>query len=104
MIAPMIMGFSNFHRLVRENPGVAFVAHPTMAGAARIAPPLLLGKLFRLLGADAVVFPNHGGRFGYSPDTCRAMARAALADRAWLAALRAGAGRRHDHRSGARDA
>ena len=70
MVAPMIMGLSNFHRLVRENPTVAFVAHPTMAGAARIAPALLLGTLFRLLGADAVVFPNYGGRFGYSPDTC----------------------------------
>ena len=34
--------------------------------------------MFRLLGADAVVFPNYGGRFGYSPDTCRALARAAL--------------------------
>jgi ribulose-bisphosphate carboxylase large chain len=27
------------------------------------------------------VFPNHGGRFGYSPDTCRAIARTALEDR-----------------------
>jgi ribulose-bisphosphate carboxylase large chain len=81
MVAPMIMGFSNFHRLVRENVSIAFVAHPTMAGAVRIAPPLLLGKLFRLLGADAVVFPNHGGRFGYSPDICRALACAALEDR-----------------------
>jgi ribulose-bisphosphate carboxylase large chain len=78
MVAPMIMGFSNFHRLVRENPTVAFMAHPTMAGAARIAPPLLIGKLFRLLGADAVIFPNHGGRFGYSSETCQALARAAL--------------------------
>jgi ribulose-bisphosphate carboxylase large chain len=81
MVAPMIMGFANFHRLVRDNPGIAFIAHPTMAGAARIAPALLLGKLFRLLGADAVVFPNHGGRFGYSPDTCRELARAALEPR-----------------------
>jgi len=31
-----------------------------------------------MLGADAVIFPNYGGRFGYSPDTCRALARAAL--------------------------
>jgi ribulose-bisphosphate carboxylase large chain len=31
-----------------------------------------------MLGADATVFPNHGGRFGYSPETCRALARAAL--------------------------
>ncbi len=81
MIAPMITGFSNFHRLVQENPAVAFMAHPTMAGAARVAPPLLIGKLFRILGADAVIFPNHGGRFGYSPDTCRRLARAALEDR-----------------------
>jgi ribulose-bisphosphate carboxylase large chain len=81
MVAPMISGFANFHRLVQESPAIAFIAHPTMAGAARIAPALLLGKLFRLLGADAVVFPNHGGRFGYFPETCRALARAALEDR-----------------------
>ena len=81
MIAPMIAGFSNFWRLVQENPDVAFIAHPSMGGAARIAPPLLLGKLFRLIGADAIVFPNHGGRFGYSPDTCRQLARAALETR-----------------------
>ena len=55
MVAPMIVGLSNFHRLVREHPDLAFLAHPSMAGAARIAPPLLLGKLFRmLLGADAL--------------------------------------------------
>ena len=77
MVAPMIAGFANVHRLVREHPAIAFLAHPTMAGAARIAPPLLIGKLFRLIGADAVVFPNHGGRFGYSPDTCLALAHAA---------------------------
>ena len=57
---------------------MAFLAHPTLAGAARIAPPCLFGKLFRMLGADAVVFPNHGGRFGYSPETCRAIAQARL--------------------------
>jgi ribulose-bisphosphate carboxylase large chain len=74
----MVMGLANFHRLVRDHPGIAFVAHPAMAGAARIAPALLIGKLFRLLGADAAVFPNHGGRFGYLPDTCRNLARAAL--------------------------
>ena len=84
LVAPMIMGFANFRRLVRDSPDIAFIAHPTMGGAARISPPLLIGKLFRLMGADAVVFPNHGGRFGYSPDTCRAIARAALADQQGL--------------------
>jgi len=78
MVAPMVAGLANFHALVKENPGLAFIAHPSLAGAARLAPPLLLGKLFRLLGADAVVFPHYGGRFGYSPATCRLLARAAL--------------------------
>jgi ribulose-bisphosphate carboxylase large chain len=80
MVQPMIMGFSNFMTLKRENPGIALFAHPTLAGAARIAPALLFGKIFRMLGADALVFPNHGGRFGYTPDTCREIARAGLAE------------------------
>ena len=80
MVAPMIFGLANFHRLVRDNADLAFFTHPAMAGAARIDPAFLFGKLFRLLGADAVVFPNHGGRFGYSPETCRRIAGAALAD------------------------
>jgi ribulose-bisphosphate carboxylase large chain len=79
MAAPMVAGLANFHRLVREHPDMAFFAHPTMAGAA-IAPPLLFGKLFRMLGADAVIFPNHGGRFGYSPETCARLASTALQD------------------------
>ena len=104
MVQPMIMGLSNFARLVAENRELAFFAHPTLAGAARIAPPLLFGKLFRMLGADALVFPNHGGRFGYSPDLCGELARTALRRLAWAEAGRAGAGRRHDDRSRGRDA
>jgi ribulose-bisphosphate carboxylase large chain len=77
MVQPMIAGLSNFSRLVRENPGLAFFAHPALAGASRIAPPVLFGKIFRMFGADAVIFPNHGGRFGYSPETCLRIAETA---------------------------
>jgi ribulose-bisphosphate carboxylase large chain len=77
LVAPMILGLPAVATLVRETPAMRFMAHPAMAGAARLAPPLLLGRLFRLIGADAAVFPNHGGRFGYSPETCRALADAA---------------------------
>jgi ribulose-bisphosphate carboxylase large chain len=80
MVAPMIIGLSNLHALARDNPDIAILAHPALSGASRIAPPLLIGKLFRLFGAGAVVFPNHGGRFGYSPGTCKALAHAALDD------------------------
>jgi ribulose-bisphosphate carboxylase large chain len=78
LIAPMIVGLASFHTLVRDFPSLAFMAHPAMAGAARIAPSCLLGTLFRLFGADATVFPNHGGRFGYSPAECRRLAEKAL--------------------------
>ncbi len=77
LVAPMILGLPALHALARAYPDIAILAHPAMAGAARIAPPLLLGRLFRLLGADATVFPNHGGRFGYTPSTCLALAAAA---------------------------
>jgi len=77
LAAPMILGLPAFVALVAENPDMAFITHPAMAGATAIAPPLLLGRLFRLLGADATVFPNHGGRFGYSPSVCRDLAAAA---------------------------
>lgn len=77
VVAPMVCGASTFHTLVRENRDFTFLGHPSMGGAARIAPPALIGKLFRLLGADAVIFPSHGGRFGYSQQTCSELATAA---------------------------
>lgn len=79
MAAPMILGLPTFATLVRETPQAAFISHPTLSGLARIAPPLLYGTLFRLFGADALIFPNHGGRFGYSAATCRRLAETARA-------------------------
>lgn len=80
MMSPMLLGMPVVQEMVAEHLTVPVLAHPAMAGAARIAPPLLLGKLFRLIGADAIVYPNHGGRFGYSPATCRELAGAAKAE------------------------
>jgi ribulose-bisphosphate carboxylase large chain len=80
MIAPMIAGFPAVQAIRREFPEFALFAHPSLGGAGRIAPELLIGGLFRLLGADAVIFPNHGGRFGYTPATCRRLADNARRD------------------------
>jgi ribulose-bisphosphate carboxylase large chain len=79
MLAPMIAGVANLQALVTEFSDVSFVAHPSLGGAARIAPELLIGKLFPLFGADAVVFPTSGGRFGYTPESCRRLAENARA-------------------------
>jgi ribulose-bisphosphate carboxylase large chain len=78
LIAPMIAGVATFHALARDNPDIAFLTHPALAGACRIAPALHFGKLFRMLGGDGLVYPNHGGRFGYSAATCRDIAATAL--------------------------
>ncbi len=72
----MLVGLPVFVEIRREF-GLALLAHPAFAGASRVAPALLLGKLFRLFGADATIFPNHGGRFSYSRETCLAIAAAA---------------------------
>ncbi len=84
LIAPMIAGPSNFHALRLKNPDFAFLAHPTMTGA-RVSP-VLFAQLFRLFGADASIFPNYGGRFGYSAETCKAIATGLLGDFGGLAA------------------
>ena len=77
LTVPMVIGLPAFNRIAREFPDLALVAHPALAGALRIAPALLLGRLFRLFGADATIFPNHGGRFGYTLETCLDLVRAA---------------------------
>jgi ribulose-bisphosphate carboxylase large chain len=74
MVAPMISGFPTIRALTRSFPEVTFFAHPAMGGAARIAPELLIGKLFPAVGCGAVIFPTYGGRFGYSPETCHELA------------------------------
>jgi S-methyl-5-thioribulose 1-phosphate isomerase len=76
LIAPMLVGIPAFMELQVEL-DIPLMAHPAFAGAGRIAPALLLGKLFRLFGADATIFPNHGGRFSYGRETCLAIAAAA---------------------------
>ncbi len=93
MIAPMICGFPAMQTVRRAFPDVVLFAHPSMGGAVRIAPELLLGRLFRLMGADAVIFPSFGGRFGYSRETCAKLAdNARQADRGMKTALPVPAG------------
>ncbi len=79
LVAPMLVGLPVFEWLRRES-GLALLAHPAFGGASRVAPALLLGTLFRLLGADATIFPNHGGRVSYPRETCLAVVQAARGD------------------------
>lgn len=70
MVAPMLLGLPFFYELTRHRVDVPVLAHPSFGGALRIRPETLFGKLFRLFGADAVIFANYGGRFAYPQDLC----------------------------------
>lgn len=77
LINPWITGLDAM-RFARDEFGLALMAHPALTGAYfapdhGINAELLLGDLFRLAGADASIYPNVGGRFGFSVDTCEAI-------------------------------
>jgi len=78
LVAPMLVGLPAFVEL-RAALDVPVMAHPAFAGAVRIAAPVMLGTLFRMLGADATIFPNHGGRFSFGRENCLAIAHNARA-------------------------
>jgi ribulose-bisphosphate carboxylase large chain len=74
LVAPMLIGLPAFFELARRHAGVPLLAHPALGGSPRIAPEALLGGLFRLFGADAVIYPSVGGRFRRGEDACRRIA------------------------------
>jgi ribulose-bisphosphate carboxylase large chain len=74
MLSPMIVGLPLLHQLATRTDGLPILAHPSLAGVFRVEATVLCGKLFRWYGADAVIFPHAGGRFGFGRETCRALA------------------------------
>jgi ribulose-bisphosphate carboxylase large chain len=76
IVSPLVLGLENVHAM--SGSGLALLGHPALAGAyfARdhgVAPEILLGELFRLIGCDGVVYPNVGGRFVLDQRTCLAI-------------------------------
>lgn len=76
MLSPMLLGLPLLHQLASLAEGLPIIAHPAFGGVLRAAETVLFGKLFRWYGADAVIFPHPGGRFGYRPEVCRDLAAA----------------------------
>jgi ribulose-bisphosphate carboxylase large chain len=74
MLSPMVVGLPLLHHLATTSGGLPILAHPSLAGLLRAEETVLLGKLFRWYGADAVIFPHAGGRFSFGTETCRAIA------------------------------
>ena len=76
LVAPMLIGLPLLWQIRCDHPDLAILAHPAFAGALRIAPPVLLGKLYRVFGADASIYTNWGGRFGYDAELCARISEA----------------------------
>jgi ribulose-bisphosphate carboxylase large chain len=77
LVCPLLVGLDAVRELAAQS-GLALLAHPALAGAYfqpdhGIAPEVLLGKLFRLAGADGVIYPNVGGRFTFTRAVCDAI-------------------------------
>ncbi|MGV8935841.1 MAG: RuBisCO large subunit C-terminal-like domain-containing protein [Allorhizobium sp.] len=77
MLAPSLTGF-DVARALSADPAfdLPIVSHPTFGGAHVITPTtgfshrFFFGILQRLMGVDAVVYPNFGGRFSFSRYEC----------------------------------
>lgn len=79
LINPWVMGLDAV-RWARDEFALAIMAHPSLSGAYfgrshGIRPELLLGDVVRAAGADGSIYPNAGGRFGFSIRTCEAINR-----------------------------
>ncbi|MCZ7582736.1 MAG: RuBisCO large subunit C-terminal-like domain-containing protein [Deltaproteobacteria bacterium] len=83
MIAPGLVGFDTVRRLSQDDRArLPIMAHPSFLGGFTTQPEsglgfgVLYGTLSRLAGADAVIFPNYGGRFSFSREDCAEIAAA----------------------------
>ena len=83
LLMPALLGFGLVRRLSAD-PGFALpiMTHPSYTGSFVLSPDqglshaIMYGVFQRLAGSDISVFPNVGGRFGYTAEECRSIAEA----------------------------
>ena len=83
MIMPALTGFDIIRHLSNnENFNLPILTHPTFIGSYVLSEDtgfshsMIFGKIQRLAGSDISVFPNTGGRFGFTIDECNSIAKA----------------------------
>ena len=73
LLAPALTGFGAMRQLGQMDIGV--LAHPAGSGSfirgSGLPAPFLYGTLFRLAGADGVIYVNAGGRFSVTEEECQ---------------------------------
>ena len=81
LVMPGLLGFGVVARIAAdESLSMPVMTHPAFLGPYVLSPDtgfdfgVMFGTLQRLAGSDISVFPNVGGRFGFSAADCRAIA------------------------------
>ena len=75
LMAPFLVGLDCVRSLAGKYP-ILVMTHPAFSGTHfhdrkhGISPACLLGTIFRLIGSDASIFPNYGGRFSFTQKEC----------------------------------
>ena len=80
MIAPGLAGFDIMRHIADDDEiALPILTHPALQGSYVLNPDsgishhALFGQIARLAGADATIFPNHGGRFSFSKEECQSI-------------------------------
>lgn len=83
MILPQLCGFESMRLISEQAEKLPIIAHPAYSGifvtdhTHGYSPGFLYGELTRAFGADFTIYPNTGGRFSFSLETCMAINKAA---------------------------
>ncbi len=86
LIAPGLVGLDNMKELAEEDSiALPIFSHPAFQGSyvlgdAGISHYALYGQLMRMAGADAVIYPNFGGRFSFNQAECRQIVEGTTAE------------------------
>ena len=94
LVLPGLAGLDTMRRIAEDDAiALPIMGHPAflgsfvISGEAGIEHGVLFGTIFRLAGADLVVFPSYGGRFAFSRAACSSIARACRAPLGGLAPI-----------------
>jgi len=80
LVAPGLVGFDTMRKLADDDEiALPIISHPAFLGSFVTSPEqgvshfVLFGQMMRLAGADAVIYPNYGGRFSFSRPDCKSI-------------------------------
>jgi ribulose-bisphosphate carboxylase large chain len=82
LICPGLTGFDTMRALAEDKEvNLPIISHPALLGTMVTSPEngfshaVIFGQLQRLAGADVSIYPNYGGRFGFTRAECASISK-----------------------------